>query len=349
MKTDKEIYVDDYYIGRPRGMGRFVKCLTELCDRISLLHSFYFVSFPIWEQILVYARLVRLKDAVVIFPYNTAPIFAHRFVETVLVVHDLMFLDEKLFSRKYLIRPKSFMSFLYRRCIFLLVHKKAKSMIFVTENVEQDFLSRFYFSGSTYILHNTIVPELEKKLLINKRLKTDFNSDEINLLCVSGLAPTKNIHFLLQSLSEFSLNSPSIRWKLYLVGITSKDFKVNFAYLPKDFVEHIIILENIDDDRLAQLYIDSDILLFPSLTEGFGVPLIEAMAADLRIVCSNTSVMPSVCGSKAYYFDPESVADFIRALSIAIVDDGSSKKSRTRYLSLFSNEAFKNRIEFIIR
>lgn len=349
MKTDKKIFVDEYYIKRPRGMGRFVRCLTELCDRISLLGSFYFLPYPMWEQILVYMRLIKLRDAVVIFPYNTAPIFAHRFVETIIVVHDLMFLDEKLFSWQYLVRPKSLTSFLYRRCVFLLVHKKAKSMIFVTENVEKDFLSRFTFTGTTYVLPNTIVPELEKKLLVNEHFNSNFHSDEINILCVTGLAPTKNLSFTLEALSEFTLHSPSILWRLFLVGVTPKDLDMNFPNLSKDLIERIIILENVDDDRLAELYIGSDMLLFPSLNEGFGVPLIEAMAADLRIVCSNTSVMPSVCGSIAYYFDPGSISDFIRAMSIAIFDEGSFKESRKRYLHLFSNQVFKNRIEAIIR
>ena len=349
MKTDKEIFVDDYYIGRPRGMGRFVKCLTELCDSISLLHSFYFVSFPVWEQILVYARLIRLKDAVVIFPYNTAPIFAHKFVDTVLVVHDLMFLDEKICSLKYLTKPKSLLSFFYRRCIFLLVYKNAKSIIFVIEDVEQDFLSRFSYNGTTYVLHNTVVPHLEKKLLAREHCSRDFLSRDIKFLCVSGLTPTKNLSFMLQELSEFCQQSPSIGWNLYLLGITSKELETNFKHLSQDLVERITIVGSIDDDALSELYVDADILLFPSISEGFGVPLIEAMAANLRIVCSNTSVMPSVCGKIAYYFDPTLPSDFNSALSIAISCKISSEDARKRYLRLFSNRAFRNQIDNIFR
>lgn len=348
MKEDKIIFVDDYYIKRTRGMGRFVRCLTELSDRVSLLKSICFLPFPVWEQFFVYLRLLNLKRETIIFPYNTAPIFAHKLVDTVIVVHDLMFLNEKLCSWKYVTRPKSLFSFLYRRCVFFLVYKTAKSIIFVIENVEQEFLSRFEYAGTTYVLYNTIIPDLEKKLLVKERLNKEPLSDDIRFLCVTGLAPTKNLGFMLQGLSEYMLHSPSNRWTLNLIGITIKDFEANFSQLSEDLVERITVMENVADDRLADVYAESDFLLFPSLEEGFGVPLIEAMAANLGIICSKSSVMPTVCGNVAYYFDPTSTIDFKCMLTLATSKSASSKETRERYLHLFSNRSFKNRLENVL-
>lgn len=343
------IFVDDFYINRSRGMGRFVRCLSELSDHISLLGSMSSLPFPVWEQLFVYIRLFSLKKKTVIFPYNTAPLFAHKFVDTVIVVHDLMFLDEKLCSMKYITRPRSFLSFLYRRWIFLLVYKKANTIIFVIEDVEKDFRSRFIYSGKTHVLYNTIVPNLEKKLLLSEWSNIKSLNDEIVFVCVTGLAPTKNLSFLFNALSAFISCAPSIRWKLYLVGITSEGFETVFSHLSVDLVDRITIMENIDDDLLAEVYSWSDVLLFPSLKEGFGVPLIEAMAANLSIVCSNTSVMPSVCGDVAHYFDPASIKDFKKAVLTAIDRRLSLKEARKRYLLLFSNQAFKDQLHAVIR
>lgn len=58
------------------------------------------------------------------------------------------------------------------------------------------------------------------------------------------------------------------------------------------------------EDELGDLYNLTDLFVFPSLYEGFGLPVIEAMACGAKVACSNTSSLPEVGGDKVAYFDP---------------------------------------------
>lgn len=59
-----------------------------------------------------------------------------------------------------------------------------------------------------------------------------------------------------------------------------------------------------DDSLLASLYSQAALFVYPSLYEGFGLPLLEAMRCGCPVACSNTSSMPEIAGDAASYFDP---------------------------------------------
>jgi alpha-1,3-rhamnosyl/mannosyltransferase len=60
----------------------------------------------------------------------------------------------------------------------------------------------------------------------------------------------------------------------------------------------------VDDARLAALYANADLVVVPSVYEGFGLPVVEAFAAGAPVACSNTSSLPEVAGDAAVLFDP---------------------------------------------
>lgn len=347
MKSKTKIIIDDYYLKRSRGMGRFVKCMMELSDMTFPLKSNTSVPYPIWEQLFIYWRLIFVWNSIVVFPYNTAPLWAHFFIKPVLVVHDLMFLDENLFSVRFLSKPKSFISFLYRRIIFYCVYKKSHAIIFVISDVQNDFLKRFRYNGKTYVLNNTIVPELEKELLKVKQIDFEDKSKVVNFLCVTGSAPTKNTKFLFQGLMEYNKQSPKVNWKLSLIGLRREEVKTNLMLMSESVIKKIDLLELVSDKQLAKLYLNADFLLFPSKSEGFGVPLIEAMAANIKIISSNSSVMPTVCEDVAYYFSPYKISEFIEVIDTSIKFIAQPAKSRVHYQKNYCNYRFKENFEKI--
>lgn len=73
-------------------------------------------------------------------------------------------------------------------------------------------------------------------------------------------------------------------------------------------------------DRLSSLYRQAELLVFPSLVETFGLPLIEAMASGLPVVTSNAAAMPEICGEAASYFDPLDVAGMTQAMHSVLTD-----------------------------
>jgi glycosyltransferase involved in cell wall biosynthesis len=71
--------------------------------------------------------------------------------------------------------------------------------------------------------------------------------------------------------------------------------------------DRVIFLGHAEDDQLDELYALASVLLFPSLEEGFGLPVLEAMARGLPVVASNTSSLPEICGDAALLADPNDI------------------------------------------
>jgi glycosyltransferase involved in cell wall biosynthesis len=76
----------------------------------------------------------------------------------------------------------------------------------------------------------------------------------------------------------------------------------------------------VSDQELLQLYGGCDTFVFPSFYEGFGIPILEAMACGRAVACSNTSAMPEVANAAAILFNPHSKEEMARALVDLAVD-----------------------------
>ena len=84
----------------------------------------------------------------------------------------------------------------------------------------------------------------------------------------------------------------------------------------------------IDPDELEGFYRAAACFVFPSLHEGFGLPVLEAMARGVPVACSNRSSLPEIAGDAAVTFDPERVEEIARALETLIVDPALAQRLR---------------------
>ena len=85
-----------------------------------------------------------------------------------------------------------------------------------------------------------------------------------------------------------------------------------------DRVKHV---EYVSEDDLLLLYNACGLFAYPSLYEGFGLPVIEAMACGAPVACSNVTSIPEVAGGAALYFDPEKTEEISEAIASALTDD----------------------------
>jgi len=88
--------------------------------------------------------------------------------------------------------------------------------------------------------------------------------------------------------------------------------------------ERVRLLGFVDEDELARLYRRASVFVFPSLYEGFGMPLLEAMAHRLPVACSDLEVFREVAAHAAAYFDPTDVADMARVIG-ELLEDGARR------------------------
>src|SRR5579862_4444810 len=141
------------------------------------------------------------------------------------------------------------------------------------------------------------------------------------LLSVGDLQPRKNQIGLIRAFAELVAAYPQLTHDLVLAG---KDTwfspKVREAARQSGVADRIQFVGFVSDDDLLQLYNACDLFVFPSFYEGFGLPVLEAMACGRAVACSRTSSMPEVADGAGIMFDPGSSLEMVRAMADLLID-----------------------------
>ena len=140
------------------------------------------------------------------------------------------------------------------------------------------------------------------------------------ILFVSTLEPRKNVVRLIQSF-DLLKSEHRIDHQLLLVGQKGWQYEPIFeAIAASPWRHHICHLDYLSDAEVAYCYQKADVFAYPSLYEGFGLPVLEAMTLGCPVVTANTSSLPEVAGDAALLIDPTSVEDLAEALWQVIGD-----------------------------
>lgn len=140
---------------------------------------------------------------------------------------------------------------------------------------------------------------------------------ELFLLHVGTLQPRKNIPVLLEALAL--LQRPALQ--LVLVGGKGWLFEEIFARVQALGLQNQVrFMGYVPDEVLPLWYNAATLLLFPSLYEGFGLPILEAMACQTAVIAANTSSIPEAVGNAGLLFDPHSPAQLAEQI-LSVVDD----------------------------
>jgi len=127
-------------------------------------------------------------------------------------------------------------------------------------------------------------------------------------LAVGSANPSKNFARLVEA---FKISGVGKTHSLIIVGGGNAGVFFSEAI---NSTENVVLLGRVSDDELKTLYQEAFAFLFPSLYEGFGIPLLEAMVCGCPILASNAASVPEVCGSSVIYFDPEDVTSISKAI-----------------------------------
>ena len=110
-----------------------------------------------------------------------------------------------------------------------------------------------------------------------------------------------------------------------MLGCNDDNLKIILAEIDaSDLYEHIVLTGYIPDEDLPIIYHLAALFLFPSLREGFGIPIIEAMACGVPVITSNTSSMPEVAGDAAHLINPNNKEEITNGI-MKILSDGNYK------------------------
>ena len=138
------------------------------------------------------------------------------------------------------------------------------------------------------------------------------------LLYVGDINYNKNIPQLIKALKYFDDNITLVLFGKHFVAQNIPEWQaIELQLAMSNVTEQVILVNDIGGDRpddLAALYTGAAVYIQPSLAEGFGLPVLEAMQCRTPVVASNTSALPEVGGDHAVYADPsaEQLAEAIK-------------------------------------
>jgi glycosyltransferase involved in cell wall biosynthesis len=140
------------------------------------------------------------------------------------------------------------------------------------------------------------------------------------VLAVSGKRPNKNLARLVEAFAQVSRERPEA--VLVMPGAPTRyEDELRALAGRLGVAGHIRFLGYVPAEVLEGLYRAARLFVFPSLYEGFGLPLLEAMRRDLPVACSRASCLPEVAGDAAVYFDPLDPGDMAAAIKRLLDDD----------------------------
>ena len=156
------------------------------------------------------------------------------------------------------------------------------------------------------------------------RMSTEENGNVARILCVSTLEPRKNHLRLIEACLELKRRRPDLRWQLDLVGnryVGAEDLAQQVIAAGKKHAEvrwHGVV----DDETLMEFYSKADFTVYPSLIEGYGVPIVESLALGRPCLCSNAGVMAELAADGGCMTtDVRSVEALSEALECLLCDD----------------------------
>jgi len=152
------------------------------------------------------------------------------------------------------------------------------------------------------------------------------------ILTVGSLESRKNLPRLLEAYAR--LRHWSEKWTLVIVGARKWKYAPIFETVQRLELEHYVRFTGyVEEEDLPALYNGADLFVFPSLYEGFGLPVLEAMACGTPVVTSNTSSLPEVAGDAALLVDPYDVEEIATAMRRILEDEALAAELRAKGLA----------------
>ena len=229
-------------------------------------------------------------------------------VPTVMVTHDIAHVHypeqvPKLVSRYYDYFVPKFLD-------------RADRIITVSDFVRHDIVQQYHIQiqkidVAANGLRGRFSPLSEKE---KQAVRNQYASGEPYFFYLGAVHPRKNVDRLISAFDQFKLQTKS-KVKLLIGGrMAWQTGKIRAAYDAARYRDDIIFLGYMSNEAVESILAGALALTYVSLLEGFGLPILEAMHAEVPIITSDRSSMPEVAGSAAILVNPESIGDIVDAM-----------------------------------
>jgi glycosyltransferase involved in cell wall biosynthesis len=278
------------------------------------LHS-AIARFPnrtLWMQIVLPLELSRLRLPLCHFTNSLAPLKAP--CPYVVTIHDMsLFKHGEMHTRKSLWTVRSLLP---------LVARRADAIIAVSEVARRDILTVLGVPAQKVrVIHEAAGEEYRvidqpREL---QRVSGTYGLQDPYILSVGTIEPRKNLQRLLAAFAR--LRRAGRRERLLLVGQLGWKYRGFLREIERLGLQNSVrILGYVPDADMPAIYNLAQVLVFPSLYEGFGLPIVEAMACGTPVLTSDCSSMPEVAGEAAVLVDPRSQESLEEGLQRILCD-----------------------------
>lgn len=241
--------------------------------------------------------LKKYKINILHFPNFASPLFLN--IPYIITVHDLAFLRVKESFKK--------LDLFYWKNIFRLAVKKASLIIAVSKSTKNDL--KFFWNiplSKIKVLPSFSSLIYEDIDLDNKKIEK-YNLKYPYFLFIGTLEPRKNLERVIEAFVNFS---KKIGENIKLIIIGQKGWKCEkIVKKIEENREKVIWFSNISKEEIPFFYKNAIALLYPSLYEGFGLPILEAYKFNIPVITSNISSLPEVAGKGAILVNPYDIKE----------------------------------------
>lgn len=280
--------------------------------------------YPLWEQFQLPKFVKKYQCDLLHCTSNTAPLKVQSKVITTL--HDIIFREESVL--KQLLSSASWyqkIGNLYRRFLVKDVVKKSEHLITVSNFENQNIKKVFKLENQKVTtVHNGVNQQFNNQFTREQKeaVRSQYQLPKEFLFHIGNKDPRKNTKRLLDAFFELKqMQFGNIKLVIAGVNEDTLDSMLEEMFVPSALKKDIVLTGYIEDEDLPVIYGLAQVFLFPSLREGFGIPILEAMASGVPVITSNTSSMPEVAGESALLINPYDTQELTQAMVKLLSDE----------------------------
>lgn len=272
------------------------------------------LSFKYWYDVKLPIALRSIKPDLMVQPYGFCSLTSK--VPQLLIVHDLAFKHFPKFIPKH--------HLYYYRAFTRSFLNKAEKIATVSEFSKNDIVQQYKIAPEKINVVFSAAKNIFQPIDSHTQqvTKGKYAGGKEYFLFTGGIHPRKNLISLLRAFSFFKkwqhsnmklLVAGRLAWKYDSVLEKLKTYK---------YRDDVVLLNYLPEEELANITASAYAMVFPSLFEGFGVPVIEAMQCAVPVIASNSSSLPEIAGNAVLYADPDN-ADAIAKQMLQLYKDES--------------------------
>lgn len=288
-----------------------VNCISESDNlKIKVLPA---TSYPVWEQLVLPRAASDEKCDILHCTSNTAPVFSN--IPLITTIHDIIYLEKVAILSKGGTNYQRFGN-MYRRFVVPPVAKKSMRVVTVSEFEKKNIQEVLQLGDKLRVIYNGVGEHFKKNTdqnLLNSA-KATYHLPDRFVFFLGNTDPKKNTGNVLKA---FALYKQKHDDDLYLVMPDYDESALQellMQTVKPDIRSHIVMTGYVPNDELPTILNQSKIVLYPSLRESFGIPILEGMACGVPVISSNSSSMPEIAGDAAILIEPTDPLAIVQAI-----------------------------------